>query len=180
MIESLRNHCQERENQVSWGNLWISLFELGMGKMKGMDQCTFVSTTKLINFITFKLISFINVQNNDILLEKKVNSYFCWFWVSRCLSNKTCQSSTPIHGCSVYKSWYSSPILVHLLDVDESSVLEEPFDILDYFNGFDTIKLSVCFRYITVEHHNEKGKVFPIGSWKESISIVALCSVGQG
>lgn len=42
-----------------------------MGKMKGMDQCTFVSTTKLINFITFKLISFINVQNNDILLEKK-------------------------------------------------------------------------------------------------------------
>ena len=78
------------------------------------------------------------------------------------------------------KSCYYTQILVHLLDVDESSVLEEPFDILDYFNGFDTIKLSVCFRYITVEHHNEKGKVFPIGSGKESISIVALCSVGQG
>ena len=39
--------------------------------MKGMDQCTFVPATKLINFITFKLISYINVQNNDILLEKR-------------------------------------------------------------------------------------------------------------
>ena len=44
--------------------------------MKGMDQCTFVSTTKLINFITFKLIYFINVQNNDILLEKKSQFLF--------------------------------------------------------------------------------------------------------
>lgn len=39
--------------------------------MKGMDQCTFVPATKLMNFITFKLISYINVQNNDILLEKR-------------------------------------------------------------------------------------------------------------